>query len=76
MINYIFNSFYINLIGKLVLKIKYVFFHRIYTRNLLLQLQFSEWIRFYLIKNTDTQILDISTDDGDLEDVFFQLTKN
>ena len=29
-----------------------------------------------LIKNTDTQILDISTDDGDLEDVFFQLTKN
>ena len=29
-----------------------------------------------LIKNTNTQILDISTDDGDLEDVFFQLTKN
>ena len=29
-----------------------------------------------LIKNTDTQILDISTDAGDLEDVFFQLTKN
>ena len=29
-----------------------------------------------LIKKTDTQILDISTDDGDLEDVFFQLTKN
>ena len=29
-----------------------------------------------LIKNTDTQILDISTHDGDLEDVFFQLTKN
>ena len=29
-----------------------------------------------LIKNTNTQILDISTDDGDLEDIFFQLTKN
>ena len=29
-----------------------------------------------LIKNTDTQILDISTDDGDLEDVFIRLTKN
>ena len=29
-----------------------------------------------LIKNTNTQIIDISTDDGDLEDVFFQLTKN
>ena len=29
-----------------------------------------------LIKNTNTQILDISTDDGDLEDVFMQLTKH
>ena len=29
-----------------------------------------------LIKNTNTQILDISTDDGDLEDVFLLLTKN
>ena len=29
-----------------------------------------------LIKSTNTKILDISTDDGDLEDVFFQLTKN
>ena len=28
------------------------------------------------IKNTNTQILDIFTDDGDLEDVFFHLTKN
>ena len=28
------------------------------------------------IKKTETEIIDISTDDGDLEDVFIQLTKN
>ena len=29
-----------------------------------------------LIKNQNIEILDISTDDGDLEDVFEQMTKN
>ena len=29
-----------------------------------------------LIKNEDVEILDISTDDADLEDVFIELTKN
>ena len=33
-----------------------------------------EIIKF--IKKSDTEILDISTDDADLEDVFFRLTKN
>ena len=28
------------------------------------------------IKKTGIEIIDISTDDGDLEDVFIQLTKN
>jgi len=29
-----------------------------------------------IIKNKGVEIIDISTDDGDLEDIFFQLTKN
>ena len=29
-----------------------------------------------LLKNEKIEIIDISTDDGDLEDVFIQLTKN
>jgi ABC-2 type transport system ATP-binding protein len=29
-----------------------------------------------LLKKANTQIYDISTDDGDLEDVFIRLTKN
>ena len=29
-----------------------------------------------IIKNENVDILDISTDDGDLEDVFIELTKN
>ena len=29
-----------------------------------------------LVKKNDVQILDISTDDGDLEDVFLRLIKN
>ena len=30
----------------------------------------------YLIKKNDVKIIDISTDDGDLEDIFLRLTKN
>ena len=29
-----------------------------------------------IIKNEDAEIIDLSTDDGNLEDVFIQLTKN
>ena len=29
-----------------------------------------------IVKNEGVEIIDMSTDDGDLEDVFIQLTKN